>query len=113
MPFGVKTVKWSSCWYLGTMQGGFIAKPQQWVNEQRPFLLAVEDPQDPGRDIAAGSYEVRKVALPTHACGSIMISARMLYVAWVSQRMQRLGYMYALITWLGFGFAELSLQASG
>ena len=38
------------------VQGGFIQKPAQWIKADKPWLLAVEDPQDPGRDMASGSH---------------------------------------------------------
>ncbi len=43
------------------MQGGFISKRPEWVNPQKPELFAVEDPQEPGKDIAGGSFQVKAV----------------------------------------------------
>eukprot|EP00775_Hariotina_reticulata_P002545 gene2545-2848_t len=41
--------------------GGIIDKRPSWVKVQKPGLLAVEDPQQAGRDIASGSYNVTGV----------------------------------------------------
>lgn len=38
-----------------------MKKQLQWQQEGRPFLLAVEDPQQPGTDIGAGSFNIREV----------------------------------------------------
>lgn len=46
---------------VSVLHGGFMQKPASWRNDQKPWLLAVEDPQDPGRDIAAGSFEISRV----------------------------------------------------
>lgn len=43
------------------MQGGFIAKRREWVNDKKPDLFAIEDPQEPGKDIAGGSFQVHAV----------------------------------------------------
>ena len=45
----------------GSLQGGVIKKKSQWRVRFKPYLLAVEDPQQPGRDIAAGTFNVQRV----------------------------------------------------
>ena len=42
-------------------QGGIVEKQQEWQQEGRPFLLAVEDPQQPGTDIGSGSFNIQEV----------------------------------------------------
>jgi hypothetical protein len=41
--------------------GGIIDKRPRWVKARQPELLAVEDPQQPGRDIASGSFNITGV----------------------------------------------------
>lgn len=44
--------------------GGVCNKLKAWRNSKRPWLLAVEDPQEMGKDIGAGSASIKgKVAL--------------------------------------------------
>eukprot|EP00884_Botryococcus_braunii_P007183 jgi/Botrbrau1/16466/Bobra.0142s0060.2 len=44
-------------------RGGFMMKEESWRNRERAFALAIEDPQEPGRDIAGGSYRIADVRL--------------------------------------------------
>eukprot|EP00887_Chlorella_sp_A99_P004854 scaffold4.g4854.t1 len=39
--------------------GGFCGKIKAWRQARRPWLLAVEDPQEPGRDVGSGTYAIR------------------------------------------------------
>ncbi len=43
------------------MQGGVVEKKREWKQAERPWLLAVEDPQQLGKDIGSGSYNIRNV----------------------------------------------------
>lgn len=36
-------------------------KKREWQQADRPWLLAVEDPQQLGKDIGAGTYNIRNV----------------------------------------------------
>ncbi len=40
-----------------------MEKQQQWQQAGRPYLLAVEDPQQPGTDIGSGSFNIQEVIL--------------------------------------------------
>lgn len=42
-------------------QGGFIKKTPSWIDRDKPFLLAIEDPQEPGRDIGKSSHNISAV----------------------------------------------------
>ncbi|KAL3160428.1 hypothetical protein ABBQ32_010750 [Trebouxia sp. C0010 RCD-2024] len=42
-------------------QGGVVMKKREWKQAERPWLLAVEDPQQLGRDIGSGTYNMRNV----------------------------------------------------
>ena len=55
--------KTASIWCI-LAQGGFIGKRPEWVNQQKPDLFAIEDPQEPGKDVAGGSFQVREVRQP-------------------------------------------------
>lgn len=46
---------------VSVLQGGIVAKQPGWRLAAKPWLLAVEDPQQAGRDIAQGSYNIRNV----------------------------------------------------
>ncbi|BDA50080.1 probable terminal nucleotidyltransferase 4B [Coccomyxa sp. Obi] len=46
---------------ISVSRGGIVDKQQQWQQEDKPFLLAVEDPQHPGTDIGSGSYNIQEV----------------------------------------------------
>lgn len=39
--------------------GGVCLKLRSWKNAKRPWLLAVEDPQEMGKDVGSGSYAIR------------------------------------------------------
>ncbi|KAK9832493.1 hypothetical protein WJX81_001948 [Elliptochloris bilobata] len=41
--------------------GGVVPKPRAWRQAGRPWLLAVEDPQEPGTDIGSGSFAIARV----------------------------------------------------
>ncbi|KAL3151268.1 hypothetical protein ABBQ38_013107 [Trebouxia sp. C0009 RCD-2024] len=41
--------------------GGVVMKKREWRQAERPWLLAVEDPQQLGRDIGSGTYNMRNV----------------------------------------------------
>lgn len=41
--------------------GGVAPKPAAWAKPERPFALAVEDPQEEGKDIGSGSYNIAAV----------------------------------------------------
>ncbi len=45
------------------VQGGFKPKHEEWKQAARPQLLAVEDPQEAGRDIGSGSFNIKAVRL--------------------------------------------------
>jgi DNA polymerase sigma len=42
------------------------------LQPERPYMLAVEDPNDPDNDLGKGSYNIQKVrhCLFMHACSS-------------------------------------------
>ncbi|KAL4528093.1 hypothetical protein Ndes2437B_g00206 [Nannochloris sp. 'desiccata'] len=42
---------------ISIRQGGFVKKGK-WKQARKPWLLAVEDPQEPGKDICAGSFNI-------------------------------------------------------
>ncbi|KAL0040123.1 hypothetical protein WJX79_007645 [Trebouxia sp. C0005] len=42
-------------------RGGIVEKKRAWKQDKRPWLLAVEDPQQLGKDIGSGSYSIRNV----------------------------------------------------
>ncbi|ORY25169.1 hypothetical protein BCR39DRAFT_471705 [Naematelia encephala] len=48
---------------LSIRRGGFYfdKRARGWLNDSKPFLLSVEDPQDPDSDIGGGSFGVRTV----------------------------------------------------
>ena len=50
----------TSVW-LQFVQGGVVMKKREWQQADRPWLLAVEDPQQLGKDIGAGTYNIRNV----------------------------------------------------
>lgn len=39
--------------------GGVCTKLKGWRNQRKPWLLAVEDPQEMGKDVGSGSFAVR------------------------------------------------------
>ncbi|KAL4428251.1 hypothetical protein ABPG75_002340 [Micractinium tetrahymenae] len=41
--------------------GGVCSKLKTWRHPKKPWLLAVEDPQEMGKDIGSGSYEIRAI----------------------------------------------------
>ena len=45
---------------VSVRQGGFVKKGR-WKQPRKPMLLAVEDPQEPGKDICSGSYNIHIV----------------------------------------------------
>ncbi|CAG9465955.1 unnamed protein product [Pedinophyceae sp. YPF-701] len=46
---------------VSVRRGGTCRKLHQWVSAGRPWGLAVEDPQEDGRDVAAGTYNIGDV----------------------------------------------------
>lgn len=54
--------------------GGVVNKGG-WKQPNRPWLLAVEDPQEPGRDICVGSYNVRQVRAEFAMAAEILAEA--------------------------------------
>lgn len=46
---------------VSAARGGVVRKLKPWRQPRRPWLLAVEDPQEPGHDVASGSYLAREV----------------------------------------------------
>ena len=48
------------------IQGGIIRKKAQWRVKFKAYLLAVEDPSQPGKDIAAGTYNISAVRALLH-----------------------------------------------
>lgn len=46
------------------LQGGFMTKLKAWRQKKNLDLLAVEDPQQPGRDIGAGAFNILQVPTP-------------------------------------------------
>ena len=58
------------------MQGGVIRKPGAWHDHKKCWLLAVEDPQEVGKDIGCGSFNIKQVWAPQstqclHACNTM------------------------------------------
>lgn len=49
------------------LQGGVIRKKSQWRVRFKAHLLAIEDPEQPGKDISAGSFNIQRVGLLFHA----------------------------------------------
>ena len=47
----------------GRVQGGFKPKNEEWKQAARPQLLAIEDPQEAGRDIGSGSFNIKAVSV--------------------------------------------------
>jgi len=45
---------------ISIRQGGFVKKGK-WKQARKPWLLAVEDPQEPGKDICTGSFNINYV----------------------------------------------------
>jgi len=45
---------------LSVLQGGVVDKGK-WRQPKKPWLLAVEDPQDPGREICGGSFQIQEI----------------------------------------------------
>ena len=45
---------------VSVLQGGIIGKGS-WIQPSKPWLLAVEDPQDAGREICGGSFRITDV----------------------------------------------------
>jgi non-canonical poly(A) RNA polymerase PAPD5/7 len=45
---------------LSVLQGGVVEKGR-WRQPKKPWLLAVEDPQDPGREICGGSFQIQEI----------------------------------------------------
>lgn len=43
------------------MQGGVVLKKSEWKQVSRPWLLAVEDPQQLGRDIGSATFNILNV----------------------------------------------------
>ncbi|KAK9827438.1 hypothetical protein WJX74_002466 [Apatococcus lobatus] len=41
--------------------GGFINKRPEWRDGKKPNALAVEDPQEPGKDVAAGTFRIPEI----------------------------------------------------
>ena len=44
---------------VSTRMGGVCLKVKAWRRPTKPWLLAVEDPQEMGKDIGGGSYNIR------------------------------------------------------
>jgi len=59
---------------VSVRRGGFIKKGA-WHRPQKPWLLAVEDPQEPGKDICGGSFNVQKVQGEFRAAAHIVAEA--------------------------------------
>lgn len=51
--------------HLACLQGGIVGKERQFRQKGKPFLLTVEDPQQPGTDIGSGAFNISQVASPT------------------------------------------------
>ena len=49
----------------GCSQGGIVGKERQFRQKGKPFLLTVEDPQQPGTDIGSGAFNISQVGSPT------------------------------------------------
>ena len=43
------------------VQGGIIDTAPAWKQADREFLLAIEDPLEPGREMSSGSFEIQQV----------------------------------------------------
>ena len=54
------------------LQGGVVEKKKEWKQADRPWLLAVEDPQQLGRDIGSGSFNIRNVQQLFAAAGATL-----------------------------------------
>lgn len=46
---------------VSVRSGGLCNKIAAWRNERKPWLLAVEDPQQPGKDIGYGSFAIADI----------------------------------------------------
>lgn len=46
-------------------QGGFMQKLPAWNKGDQRCALAIEDPQEPGRDIAGGTHRIADVCPPS------------------------------------------------
>lgn len=46
---------------MAVLQGGVIRKLAEWKQPGKPFLLSVEDAQQPGKDIGQGSFKIQLV----------------------------------------------------
>ena len=42
-----------------------MGKERQFRQKGKPFLLTVEDPQQPGTDIGSGAFNISQVVSPT------------------------------------------------
>ena len=51
----------SCCSALPSVQGGVVMKKREWKQASRPWLLAVEDPQQLGRDIGSATFNILNV----------------------------------------------------
>ena len=47
------------------LQGGIVGKERHFRQKGKPFLLTVEDPQQPGTDIGSGAFNISQVVSPT------------------------------------------------
>jgi DNA polymerase sigma len=56
---------------ISIRQGGFVKKGK-WKQARRPWLLAVEDPQEPGKDICSGSFNINYVRDEFAAAGQML-----------------------------------------
>lgn len=54
------------------LQGGFIRKRPDWKQVGKPFLLSVEDAQQPGKDIGSGTFHIRSIQQLLAACASTL-----------------------------------------
>ena len=43
------------------MQGGIVKKERAFKQKGKPFLLTIEDPQQPGTDIGSGAFNIEQV----------------------------------------------------
>jgi hypothetical protein len=59
---------------ISIRRGGTVSKGK-WKAKARPWLLACEDPQEPGKDICAGSFAIKEVIREFDAAAAIVAEA--------------------------------------
>jgi len=60
---------------VSMLQGGIIRKPDSWHDPKRPWLMGIEDPQEPGINIGTSSFDVRMVRASMAAAAAALRQA--------------------------------------